>query len=339
MINLAKVDRRKFHNDDPKIKIVGVGGAGSNIIGSLFSKNISAELISINTDWKQLSLKQADRKILIGFEENRGLGCGGDVTKGKQSALENIKEIKDTLLDDTELIIFVGGLGRGTCTGALPVIAKEAKKKGALVMAFLTIPFFMKGVSLEKTQYALEHLENEVDSLILLDNNKLTELHKNISFMNALYVIDKYILNSINALLRLIRENELIQVDFSNLKSVLGSSKLGTIGISQMELAEPTDKLVKECVDNSLLVVQSKNATGALIQVVGDSTLNLRTLDKIANDVKNYISDDANVIISAKFDESMKGKIMLVLMLVGMDYSSINFKKEIISIDSLLKEL
>jgi cell division protein FtsZ len=328
------IKKRDYKNDDPKIKVIGVGGAGTNIVNALYSKNMALDLISINTDWKQLSANRADKKLLIGFEENRGLGCGGDVANGKQSAIEDMDEIKK-VLEDTELIILVGGIGKGTCTGALPEIAKEAKKMGALVVSFLTIPFFMRRMSIDKTEYALAHLKENVDTLILIDNNKLTKLNSNISFMDALYTIDKYVIDSITAILELIRNNELIEVDFSNIKSILENGKLGTIGISQVSKNEDFDILVENCLVNNLIKIKPKKATGALVQVIGDSTLSLNTLNEIVSKINSRISDDPNVVISAKIDDSMDGKIKLVLILNGMDYEELNLESEKIGLEKL----
>jgi len=331
---LTDKKRKKFLNDNPKTKIVGVGGAGTNMISHLYLKNIAAELISINTDWRQLSSNKADKKVMIGFGEAQGLGCGGDTDKGRRSAIESKNEIR-AVLEDTELAIFVGGLGRGTCSGSLPVIAEEAKKKGALVVAFLTIPFFMRKVTLDKTQDALDQLEQFVDTLILLDNNKLKDLSRDLPFLQALVLVDNYVANSVGALISLIREQELMEVDYSDIKSVLDNGGLGTIGIAQIEASGNVGALVKEAVHNKLMWSDVANAGSALVEVIGDSTLSLRTLKSVMDGIKSYIGKNAEVLVSAKIDETLKGQIRLVVILAGMAYAELTLKKEVIGLSKL----
>ncbi|MFC2143276.1 cell division protein FtsZ [Candidatus Aenigmatarchaeota archaeon] len=333
--SLFKESKRNFHNDDPKIKIVGVGGAGTNIIDFLYSEKIKAELISINTDWKQLSLKKADKKLLIGFKENKGYSTGGDISKGKQAAKENIKEIRE-ILKDTEMIIFVGALGKGTCSGALPTIAREAKKQGALVVSFLAVPFFLRSSNIDKTEYSLSRLKEDVDTLILVDNNKLTQLDKNISLLNALNIVDKMILTSINALISLIREQEIIEVNFSSLKNVLSNKGLGIIGISQVDNSENIDKLVNESIGNNLSFIDPEKSKHALVQIIGGPNLNLKTLKNVTDKIQNYMTSDYNVTISAKIDKKLEDDIKAVIILTGISHDNLNLRKEIIKLDDHL---
>jgi cell division protein FtsZ len=325
-IEILLMEDRKYVNDNPKIKVIGVGGAGNNIVNDLYLFDLSAELVSINTDWKQLSSRKADQKILIGMNETKGQGCGGDIIKGKNAAIESNKEIKEAL-KDTEMIIFVGGLGRGTATGALPEIASYAKKMGALTVAFLTVPFFTLRSEIDKSHQALEKLDDFMDTTILLDNNKLVDLSKDMTLLDSFTVMNEFIHNAINSLVSLIRENEIIEIDYSNLKSVLDKGGFGTIGLSRISKSGSFDDLVENALNKNLSYLDVENAKTALVKVMGDSSLNLNTVNDIAEKVKKYTSPDAEVLVTAKTDDSLGDEIKIAIILAGISLDDLILDK------------
>jgi cell division protein FtsZ len=325
-IEIILMENREYNNENPKIKVIGIGGAGNNMVNDLYMFDLSAQLISINTDWKQLSSRKADHKILIGMNETRGQGCGGDIIKGKNSAIENYKEINEAL-KGAEMVIFVGGLGRGTSTGALPEIASYAKKMGALTVAFLTIPFFTLKSEVEKSQKALEKLNEVIDTTILLDNNKLIDLNKNMTLLDSFTVMNEFIYNAIQSLIVLIRENEIIEVSYSNLKSVLDKGGFGTIAMSRIDKRGNLNDLVENALEKNLSYIDIENAKTALVEVIGDSTLNLETVNKIGEKVKEYTSKDAEILITAKTDDSLENTIKIVIILAGISLENIVLDK------------
>jgi cell division protein FtsZ len=325
-IEILLMEDRKYINDNPKIKVIGIGGAGNNIINDLYYFNLPAELISINTDWKQLSSRKSDHKLLIGMNETRGQGCGGDIIKGKNAAIENNKEIKE-ILKDAEMIIFVGGLGRGTATGAIPEIAGYANKMGALTVAFLTVPFFTLKSEVEKSQKAFEKLDEVIDTTILLDNNKLIDLNKDMTLLDSLTIMNEFIYNAVQSLISLIRDNEIIEVSYSNLKSVLDKGGFGTIAMSRMDKQGNLDELIEDALEKDLSYLDVENAKTALVEVLGDSTLNLETVNKIGEKVKKYTSMDAEVLITAKIDHTLENTIKIVIILAGINLDDLILDK------------
>ena len=319
---MLKGKRDTFSNDDPKIKVFGVGAGGSNILSDLFIKNLQAELISLNTDWKQLSATHADTKILLGLEETRGRGAGGDALLGRAATKESMEKIKPTL-EDTELVILLGALGNGTATGGIPLIAEEAKKRGALVVAFLIIPFFFKRSELEKTEEALREAMAAADTIIVLDQNRLRDLYKDLPFTESFAAMNTLVGNSINALISLIRESDLLEIDFSHLKKILSNGRLGSVGIGNAKITENMSKLLETSLNNQLYHFEPKNAKSAIVQVIGGETMTLSNLNEITSQIKQYITEDANIIIGAKIDPTMQDNVRAVVVLSGMDEKEI----------------
>lgn len=307
--------RRVLNNESPAIKVIGIGAAGTNIIGGLYGKRVRAELIAINTDWTQLSAQPADQKFIIGMEETRGFGCGGDVAKGRAAARESIHRIRPAL--DSELIFLVGGLGNGTATGGLPVIADEAKKKGALVVAFLVAPFFMNNSQKEKTEVALQQIKEHVDTALVLDLNRLTEVYANLPLVDAFTVMNSIVATSINSLISLIRGRELMEINFSELKTILSKGGFGTIGISVSE--GDSSKLLETALSNQLFHYSPKDAKAAIVHVIGNKNLSLSNVNDVAGKIHDFTEPDAEVLIGAKTDVGMGDAIKALVILTGME--------------------
>lgn len=181
-----------------KIKVVGVGKAGNNIISELFKTGVSgAELIAVDTDSQDLRVIKADRKILIGKKGIRGLGCGSSVKMGAEVVHEQSNQIRK-MLTGSRLVIICAGMGGGTGTGASPVIAEIAKKVGAVVLSVVTVPFLVEGRSRgDKTAFGIKQLKRYSNTLIILDNNRLLEIAPQLPINTALSVMNKIVSNMI----------------------------------------------------------------------------------------------------------------------------------------------
>ncbi len=319
---------RQFVNDTPKIKVVGVGAAGTNVIGALYAQGLQADLISINTDWTQLSAQHSDKKLLIGFEENQGKGCGGDHIKGRNAAKESILHIRSAI-DGAEVLFLIGGLGNGTATGGLPVIAEEAKKQGALVVVFAIIPFFLKKSYVEKAEYALDEIEDYADTTIVLDLNHLTEVYRNLPLTEAFVMMNSLVAKSINTLMNLIRNRELMDIDLNHLKEVLKNGGYGTIGVSETEAMGDIDKLIQRALGDKLFHFDARNARRAIVQVAGGPDLSLAQIQTVANTVKEYTAPDADVVVGMHTDPSLQGKVRSTVILSGIPGKDVEIKKDI----------
>jgi len=313
----GRLQGRVFKNDDPKIRVLGIGAAGTNIVNALFEKHVPAELVSINTDWKQLSAAHADKKLLIGLQETQGLGCGGDVIKGRNAAKESLHDVR-SLLDDTELIFLVGGLGNGTATGGLPIIAKEAKKRGALVVAFLIVPLFMRKSDVEKTNEALKDIELAVDTAIVLDHNKLHELCKTMPLTESFRVMNNTVATSMNAVLDLIRGNELFEINFAHIRTIFQNGGFGTIGMSVKSQESDLEESLQDAIQTSLFYIDPKQARAAAVHVEGGSKMSLRDVHGVAGKVKAFTADDAQVVMGLSVGPEHEGKVKTTVILTGI---------------------
>src|SRR3989344_4292390 len=167
------------------IKVIGVGGAGGNMVNWLYKKGVQgAEIIAINTDKQHLDVHNADRKILIGRDVTRGLGAGGFPQKGLEAARESVQEIKETL-KDADMVFVCAGEGGGTGTGPAPVVAKIAKETGAIVIGTVTMPFSLERARIDKAEFGLQELRQVSDSVIVIDNNRLVSIAGNLPIQQA----------------------------------------------------------------------------------------------------------------------------------------------------------
>lgn len=328
IIYASRKGGRAATNDSPTIKVMGVGAAGTNIIGALFNHNLHAELISINTDWTQLSAQRADKKLLIGVNETKGLGCGGDVHKGRQAVLESLDEVKQ-LVEGTDLLFLIGGLGNGTATGAMPVIAEQAKKRGCVVVAISIVPFFINRADIDKTQHALDQLEVSASTTIVLDQNRLLEVYKELPLTESFVMMNTLVANAIDAVISMIRESEVLEVNFSHLKETLSHGGYGTLGVYEVETYGELDRLVENAVSHQLFHIEPKDARSAIVQVIGDPELSLANINEVASKLKGFTDPDAEVLVGAKTRKFHEGRVKAVVLLTGLEPGKLSLKNEV----------
>jgi cell division protein FtsZ len=318
LIYLTSLKGRHIQNKEPKVRIIGVGDAGTNIVGDLFSKNVQAELVAVNTDWKLMSARHADEKLLIGMDETRGMGCGGDPQKGKKAAIGSMHEIKP-FLHGADLTFFVGGLGNGTATGGLPVIAEEARKHGSLTVGFVIVPFFLKGKGMDVAEIALHTLEKHLDTIILLDYNRLQAFAKDLPITKAYAVMNEVVAESISSLIRMIRGTEILQVNFSHLKTIFKDGHFGTLCTVQAE-GKDVAHAVDKAFENTLAVVKPKEAARALIYIMGGKELTLANIKGVADHMKKYLDEDAEVVVGMGTQDQLAGKVQVTLVLTRVPF-------------------
>ena len=323
----ASVDddlRKLLEARQAEIKVVGVGGAGNNTVSRMMQVGIvGAEIVAINTDAQDLLYTDADQKVLIGKELTRGLGAGADPHIGMESAKENKDDIKEAL-QGADMVFITCGLGGGTGTGASSIIADVAKKLGALTVGVVTLPFTMEGKQrMDNAKFGLEALQDVVDTLIVIPNDKLLEIVPDVSIMTAFKVSDEILVNSVKGIAELITRPGLVNLDFADIKAVMGSGGLAMIGMGESDTENRALEAVEKALNNPLLDVEIDGAQGALVNVSGGSDVTIKECQEIVEAVSSKLSQDAKIIWGAQINKEMGDTVRALLIVTGVKSSQI----------------
>ncbi len=308
----------EFEVNQANIKVIGVGGAGNNMINWLYKKGIQgAEILAVNTDAQHLSITQSDKKFIIGRDLTRGLGCGGFPNKGAEAAKESLQQIKETL-KDADMVFVCAGLGGGTGTGAAPVVAKVAKDAGAIVIGTVTMPFKIERARIDKAEFGLQQLREVSDTVIVIDNNRLVAIAGNLPVQQAFAVANELISTMIKGIVETIAIPSLVNLDYADVKAIMTDGGVAAIGVGASDTSNKVDEAVKGALTNPLLDISYDGATGAIIHVCGGPDMTLDEISRIGELVTEAMDPDANVIWGARVDERMKGKLTVMTIITGV---------------------
>jgi len=300
------------------IKIMGVGGAGNNMVSWLYKKGIKgAEILACNTDQQHLDIIGADRKFLIGRETTRGLGAGGYPQKGGEAAQESIQEIKECL-KSSDMVFVCAGMGGGTGTGAASVVAGVARDMDAIVIGTVTMPFKIERARVDKAEFGLQQLRQVADTVIVIDNNRLVEIAGNLPIQQAFAVANELIATMIKGIVETIAVPSLVNLDYADVRAIMKDGGVAAIGVGSSDTNNRVEEAVKGALTNPLLDISYKGASGALIQVCGGPDLTLDEISEIGELVTESLDDDANVIWGARIQEDMKGKVTVMTIITGV---------------------
>ncbi len=302
-----------------KIKVIGAGGAGNNTINRMTEVGIAgAESIAINTDAQDLLYCNATKKVLIGKELTSGLGAGSIPQVGEEAARESEREVKDAL-KGADMVFLTCGLGGGTGTGSLPVVADTAKKMGALTVAIVTIPFAMEGNRrYQNALYGLEKLESIVDTLIVIPNEKLLDLAPDLPLHTAFKVADEILTNAVKGIAELVTKSGLVNLDFADIRTIMGKGGVAMIGIGESDTEHRALEAVDKAVNNPLLDVDISGANGALINVSGGSDLTLNEAKEVVEAIADKLSEDARIIWGAQISEDLEKTLRVMMIVTGV---------------------
>ncbi len=301
------------------IKVVGCGGAGNNTINRITEVGVQgAETIAVNTDAQDLLYTTADKKILLGRETTKGHGAGSDPRVGEAAARENETDIKHSL-QSADMVFVTCGLGGGTGTGSAPVVAEVAKKMGALTVGVVTMPFTMEGNRrYENALVGLEKLEANVDTLIVIPNDKLLELAPDLPLHTAFKVADEILTNAVKGIAELVTKAGLVNLDFADIRAVMSNGGVALIGVGESDSENRAVEAVEKAISNPLLDVDITGATGALINVAGSKDMTLNEAKKVVETVSSRLSDDARIIWGAQIYDDLGGTIRAMLIVTGV---------------------
>lgn len=311
------------------IKVIGCGGGGNNTINRIAEVGIiGTETIAINTDAQDLLYTTADKKILIGREATQGLGAGANPKVGEDSARESETEIKQTIAG-ADMIFITCGLGGGTGTGAAPVVAEIAKKQGALTVGIVTIPFQMEGGRrYENAMQGLEKMEQMVDTLIVIPNDKLLELAPDLPLHTAFKVADEILTNAVKGIAELVTKAGLVNLDFADIRAVMGNGGVALIGVGESTTENRAMEAVEKAIHNPLLDVDITGSSGALINVSGGSDMTLTEAREVVEAISSRLDDDARIIWGAQISEDLEGSIRVMLIVTGVQSNQIFGKRK-----------
>ena len=306
------------------IKVVGCGGGGNNTINRITEVGIKgAETIAINTDAQDLLYTTADKKILIGRELTKGLGAGSEPKIGEEAARESEHEIKQAL-QGADMVFVTCGLGGGTGTGSAPVVAEIAKKLGILTVGIVTLPFTMEGNRrYQNAIQGLEHMEQVIDTLIVIPNDKLLDLAPDLPLHTAFKVADEILTNSVKGLAEMITKAGLVNLDFADIRAVMSNGGVALIGVGESDSENRAVEAVQKAINNPLLDVDISGANGALINIAGGKDMTLDEARKVVEAVSEKLSDDARIIWGAQIYEDLEKTIRTMLIVTGVRSSQI----------------
>lgn len=309
---------------DIKINVVGVGGGGCSIVsriatlinqgpGSLIS------LTAINTDAQALNKCENVNKLLIGKSLNRGLGSGMDPNKGRAAA-EADKDGLYEILKNADMTFVVGCLGGGTGSGALAVVADLAARAGSLVVGMVTKPFSFEGGQRAKiAEEAISKIEDKVNSIITFSNDRIADLAKGkVKFTAALSLVDKVVAEGIKSIADLIITPSIVNIDFSDVKTILGNTGHALMGIGEASGPQRAAQAARNVLNSSLLTFPIDGATGVLFNVAGGENLSLMEIKEAADVITESVDKDAKIIFGATRDDSLGNKIKITLIAAGL---------------------
>jgi len=300
------------------LKVLGVGGCGCNMVTWLFNKGITgATTYGVNTDALHLSITKADDKILIGKELTRGLGAGGYPARGKEAAKEALTDLKRAI-SGSDMVFVLAGMGGGTGTGAIPIVAQLAKEAGAVVIAVVTMPFEAEKARIDKAEFGLQELRGVADTVIVLDNNRLVDIAGQLPMEQAFAVANELVSTMIKGIVETITLPSLINLDYADVSSIMKNGDVAVIGIGEDNSSNRVDAAVQQALTHPLLDVDYRGATGALVHITCGPDMKLEEFDSIGKLVTEHLSPEAQVIIGARINKEFQGRIRVITIMTGV---------------------
>jgi cell division protein FtsZ len=330
-----KTNGIKMFIDEPpitgaRIKVIGVGGGGSNAVNRMIDAGIKGvEFIVANTDLQALNASKAPMKIQLGSESTRGLGAGSNPEVGRKAALEDTQKLID-ILEGSDMVFVTAGLGGGTGTGAAPVVASLAIELGALTVAVVTKPFTVEGKKrMAQAENGLAELRGCVDTLITIPNSKLREVEERITIMDAFRRADDVLLQAVRGITDLIITPGIINLDFADVTTVMRGKGVALMGIGKGEGEDAASKAMRAALDYKLLEENSiKGAKAALINVTGGPNMVLGEVEDAIGMIESEADDNADIIWGSVIKEDLGDEIRITVIATGFDtYSSMQIPK------------
>ncbi|HSV42109.1 MAG TPA: cell division protein FtsZ, partial [Methanomassiliicoccales archaeon] len=304
-----------------KISIIGCGGGGSNTIRRLNQDGVTgATLVACNSDARHLLSIQAPNKVLLGRTLTKGLGAGAIPEVGQRAAEESEGDLR-RFIEGTNIVFVTAGMGGGTGTGSAPVVAELSKRYGALVIGVVTLPFKAEGrLRMENAMKGLKRLQEQCDTVIVIQNEKLLEIVPKLPIEAAFKVADEVLMQSIKGITEVLTKPGLVNVDFNDIMTITKNAGLAMIGLGENDSDEDrVDKAVNEAISSPLLgEVDLKEAKGALVRVVGGPDMTVTEAEKAAELVTARVNPRARIIWGCSVDPEYEGKVRVLVVITGV---------------------
>ena len=304
-----------------KIKVIGVGGGGGNAVNRMVENGVQGvEFVSINTDMQALNYSQASTKIQIGEKLTKGQGAGANPEIGRKAAEESKDQIAAALAN-TNMVFITAGMGGGTGTGAAPVVAQIARELGILTVGVVTRPFAFEGKKrLEQALSGIEELNKNVDSLVIIPNERLKYVsEQKITFKNAFEIADGVLRQAVKNISELITVPGFINLDFADVTSVMKDAGFAHIGTGSAAGKDKAAEAAREAISSPLLETSIDMAHGVIVSVIGSDDIGLDEVETAATMVQQAAHPDAHIIFGAFIDENMDDEIRVVVIATGFD--------------------
>src|SRR6056297_3042242 len=331
MSNSSEFDNISFDlpkNQSNVIKVIGVGGGGSNAINHMFQLGIKGvDFVVCNTDAQALDNSSVPNKIQLGVSLTEGLGAGANPHIGEQAAVESFDEIKQMLDVNTKMVFITAGMGGGTGTGAAPVIAKQAKDMDILTVGIVTIPFQFEGkMRNEQAQLGVENLRSHVDSLIVINNNKLREVYGNLGFKAGFSKADEVLATASRGIAEVITHHYTQNIDLRDAKTVLSNSGTAIMGSAEASGTNRSQDAIAKALDSPLL--NDNKITGAqnvlLLIVSGSEEITIDEIGEINDHIQAEAGHSANIIMGVGEDEALDEAIAVTIIATGFNVEQQN---------------
>lgn len=320
MIEFEQIDQQA--KKTAIIKVIGVGGAGGNTVNSIIeSGHLNLECLVANTDAQALESSKARKKVQIGVKSTKGLGAGTNPDIGKRAAEEDIDKVMEAL-GDADIVFLVAGMGGGTGSGAVPVIARALREKNILSIAVVTKPFVFEGKRRAMVaEKAIDALKKEVDTLIIIPNQKLLDVvDKKVSMIDAFSMINGVVAQSMRGISDIITRPGHINVDFADVRTIMKDRGLAVMGTGRARGNERAAEAAFQAISSPLLENMSiQGARGVLLNISGGPSLGIHEISEAASIIYEQAHEDANIILGSVIDENLSDEVVVTIIATGFD--------------------
>ena len=303
------------------IKVVGVGGAGNNVVNRMVKAGTQGvEFIAVNTDKQTLAVSNADQKLQIGEKMTRGQGAGSDPDIGKRSAEESRNNIAKAI-ENADMVFITAGMGGGTGTGAAPVVAEIAREAGLLTVGVVTKPFKFEGKRrMDQANSGIKELLTRVDSLLIIPNDRLKfATDQKVTLANAFEIADDVLLQAVTSISNLIKNTGFINLDFADVSCIMRNAGFAHMGVGHAAGKGKAEEAARMAVASPLMETSINGAHGVLINITGSEDMDLEDVETAANLVQEAAHPDANIIFGATFDANMDDEIRVTVIATGFE--------------------
>ena len=306
-----------------KIKVIGVGGAGGNVVNRMIEAGVGGvEFVVVNTDKQDLKKSNCQNKIQIGEKLTCGMGAGSKPEIGRKSAEESRAAIAK-ILEGTDMVFITAGMGGGTGTGAAPIVADLAHEAGILTVGVVTKPFKFEGANrMRQAEYGISELADKVDSLIIIPNDRLKYVtDQKITFANAFGIADDVLKQAVTSISELVGYSDrvIINLDFADVSAVMKDAGRAHMGVGIAAGREKAEQAAQAAINSPLLETSINGATGVLVNVTGSSELTLDDVETAAGIVQEAANPDANIIFGATSSDALEDEIRVTVIATGFE--------------------